>query len=53
MKKLLLLAMSVLLITGVTFADGGKKKSGKKADKACCKKDGKTCCKKHDADAKM
>jgi hypothetical protein len=52
MKKLILLAMSVLLITGVTFADGGKKKCCKKPD-ACCKKSGKSCCKKHEADSKM
>jgi hypothetical protein len=39
MKKFLLLATAALLITGVSFAEGGKKKK-------CCKKEGKSCCKK-------
>jgi hypothetical protein len=45
MKKIFLLAMSALLVTGVTFADGGKKCC--KKNKSCCKKEGKACCKKH------
>lgn len=45
MKKLALLAVAALLVTGVTFADNGKgKKCGKKS--GCCKKSGKKCCKK-------
>ena len=39
MKKLFLLATSALLVTGIAFADNGKKKS-----KKCAK--GKTCCTK-------
>jgi hypothetical protein len=42
MKKVFLLAMSALLVTGATFAEGTQKK-------ACCKKSGKSCCKKHKA----
>ncbi len=38
MKKVFLLATAALLVTGVTFADNGKKK------KKCAK--GKTCCSK-------
>ncbi len=38
MKKVFLLATAALLVTGVTFADNGKKK------KKCAK--GKTCCNK-------
>ena len=37
MKKVFLLATAALLVTGVTFADNGKKKK-------CAK--GKTCCSK-------
>lgn len=50
MKKIFLLATAALLVTGISFAENGKKKKkcakGKscctksaKADKACCKKD--------------
>ena len=39
MKKLLSMAVAVLLVSGVGFA-GGKKCSGKDA---CCKKEGKSC----------
>ena len=42
MKKLFLLATSALLVTGIAFADNGKKKS-----KKCAK--GKTCCTKSPA----
>jgi hypothetical protein len=41
MKKILLLATAALLVTGVTFADNGKK--AKKSSKSCCKKSGKSC----------
>ncbi len=43
MKKVLLLATAALLVTGVTFADNGKK--GKKCKKSCCSKSGKACSK--------
>ena len=42
MKKVFLLATAALLVTGVTFADNGKKK-GKKCKKTCCSKSGKSC----------
>lgn len=42
MKKVFLLATAALLVTGVTFADNGKKKK-------CAK--GKTCCSKKEKDA--
>ena len=43
MKKVFLLSIAALLVTGVTFADKGKKsKTGK--GKTCCSK-GKSCCK--------
>jgi hypothetical protein len=48
MKKLFLLATSALLVTGIAFADSGKKKSKKCAKgKSCCTKStaGKSCCK--------
>jgi hypothetical protein len=41
MKKVFLLATAALLVTGVTFADNGKK--GKKCKKSCCSKSGKSC----------
>ena len=43
MKKFFLLATAALMVTGVAFADHGKKckKGG-----SCCKKSGKKCCKK-------
>lgn len=45
MKKIILLATAALLVTGVTFADNGKK--GKKScKKSSCSKSGKSCCKK-------
>ena len=54
MKKVLLLATAALLVTGVTFADNGKKKKTKKCAKgqSCCSKDkaktaeSKSCCSK-------
>jgi len=49
MKKVFLLATAALLVTGVAFADNGKKKSKKCAKgKTCCTKStatGKSCCK--------
>lgn len=50
MKKLFLLATAALLVTGVAFADNGKKKSKKCAKgKSCCTKSSasatKSCCK--------
>jgi len=49
MKKLFLLATSALLVTGIAFADNGKKKSKKCAKgKSCCTKSSastKSCCK--------
>ncbi len=42
MKKVFLLATAALLVSGVTFADNGKKK-GKKCKKTCCAKSGKSC----------
>jgi len=41
MKKVFLLTMSALLVTGATFAEGTQKKCCKKSSKSCCKK-GKT-----------
>jgi len=43
MKKVFLLATAALLVTGIAFADNGKKKKTKK----CAK--GKTCCTKSTA----
>lgn len=43
MKKVFLLAVAALMVTGVTFADNGKK--GKKCKKSCCSKKGKSCSK--------
>lgn len=49
MKKLFLLATAALLVSGVAFADNGKKKSKKCAKgKSCCTKSSastKSCCK--------
>ncbi|MBC7886812.1 MAG: hypothetical protein H7Z13_02920 [Ferruginibacter sp.] len=44
MKKIFLLATAALLVTGVTFADNGKKK------KKCAK--GKSCCSKSESSEK-
>jgi len=53
MKKVLLLATAVLLVTAVTFADNGKKKKCAKG-KECCSKEKataekKACCSKDKA----
>jgi len=56
MKKLFLLATAALLVTGVAFADNGKKKTKKCAKgKTCCTKStaGKSCCKDKAKTAKM
>lgn len=45
MKKLLLIATALFLVTGVSFADGTKKKKKAKAKKTCCKKE-ESCSKK-------
>jgi len=45
MKKLLTMAVAVLLVSGAAFA-GGKKCEGKE----CCKKEGKSCQKEKKAD---
>ena len=50
MKKLFLLATAALLVTGVTFADNGKKKKDSK--KSSCSKSGKSCSKDKDAKEK-
>ncbi len=52
MKKVLLLSMSALLFTGVTFAHPGKK-CCKKKGKSCCHKTTKSCCKKKSATAAL
>jgi hypothetical protein len=55
MKKIFLLATAALLVTGVTFADGGKKKKCAKG-KSCCDKSAsaeKSCCKDKSKTAKI
>ena len=44
MKKVFLLATAAFLFTGITFADGGKKKKCAKG-KSCCHGTSKSCCK--------
>jgi hypothetical protein len=51
MKKVLVLATAALLVSGVTFADNGKKE--KKCNKSCCKKSGKSCGREKDKTAKI
>ena len=51
MKKVLVLATAALLITGVTFAEGGKGK--KKSCGKSCTKGSKDCCKDKAKTAKM
>ncbi len=54
MKKIFVLAVTTLLLSSVTFAEGGKKCGKKnckkpgceKVSKADCKKASKSCCKK-------
>lgn len=38
MKKVFLLATAALLVTGITFADNGKKKKKSAKGKSCCSK---------------
>ncbi|MEP6711331.1 MAG: hypothetical protein ABJA37_02890 [Ferruginibacter sp.] len=52
MKKILVLATAALMVTGVTFAEGGKGKK-KSCTKECCKKMGKSCSKDKTKTAKM
>ena len=55
MKKVFLLATAALLVTGVTFAENGKKKKCAKG-KSCCSKgtaEKKSCCKDKSTTAKM
>lgn len=54
MKKLFLLATAALLVTGVTFADNGKKKKGAKG-KSCSKSESgdRSCCKDKTKTAKL
>ena len=52
MKKVILLATAVLLVTGITFADNGKKKKCAKG-KSCCSKTSKSCCKDKSKTAPM
>ncbi len=59
MKKVFLLATAALLVTAVSFADNGKKKTKKCAKgKTCCTKgtataEKKACCKDKATTAKM
>ena len=50
MKKVFLLATAALLVTGVTFADNGKKK--KDCKNSCSSKSGKSCGKNMDSKEK-
>ena len=52
MKKVLLLATAALLFTGISFADGGKKKKSSKT-KSCCSGHSKSCCKDKSKTATM
>ncbi len=55
MKKVFLLATAALMVTGVTFADNGKKKKKCKG-KTCCNKtetSGKSCGKEKSSTAKI
>lgn len=53
MKKIIALATVILLVTGVSFADNGKKKKKCAKGKTCCTKMGKSCCKKDSKTAKL
>ncbi|MEO5889980.1 MAG: hypothetical protein ABIQ31_06975 [Ferruginibacter sp.] len=48
MKKVFLLATAALLVTGITFADNGKKKNKGAKGKTCCSKNEKSCKKDKD-----
>ena len=45
MKKVLLLATAAMLVTGLAFADNGKKKKKCAKGKTCCSTHSKSCCK--------
>jgi hypothetical protein len=45
MRKLLLLTTAAFLISGVSFADNGKKKKKCAKGKTCCSKSAKSSCK--------
>ncbi len=52
MKKIFVLATAAFLVSGISFAEGGK--GGKKScGKACSKKASKDCCKDKAKTAKM
>ncbi|MEO6405290.1 MAG: hypothetical protein ABIY51_00425 [Ferruginibacter sp.] len=55
MKKLFLFATAAVMISGASFAEGGKEKKKKCAKgKSCCTKTAKSCCKdKAETTAKM
>jgi len=53
MKKVFLLATAALLITGVSFADNGKKNKKKGKGKSCCTKSSKECTKEKTKTAKI
>ena len=56
MKKVFLLATAALLVTGVTFADNGKKKKKSVKGKTCSPKTAgieKSCCKDNSKTAKI
>lgn len=56
MKKVLLLATAALLVTGISFADHGKKKKKCAKGKSCCTKTAevkKSCCKDKSKTAKI
>jgi hypothetical protein len=46
MKKVLLLATAVLMVTGIALADTGKKKKKCAKGKKCCTTTSKACCAK-------
>ena len=52
MKKVLLLSMAALMVTGIALADGGKKKKCAKG-KSCCNHSTGSCCKDKTKTAKM
>jgi hypothetical protein len=53
MKKLFLLATAALLVSGVSFADNGKKKKKCAKSKSCCTKSTKSCYKDKSKTAKI
>ncbi len=53
MKKVLLLSIAALMITGVSFGENGKKKKKCAKGKTCCKAHTKSCCKDKSTTASM